>query len=192
MQQARIPAVRKAETEGLIASVEGKIEAAQAALRALAGDNVTPASELVAKRNKLINEIAALKQEREILEGRQEREKADAARREHNARMERVRAILKRREMLMRTIDDAFSEAAEAAKEVHAIDKEELLELIGGIESRFSVQRGDWQVAAIHKLGALGLGVDTRMDKAMPHPTGTEYAQRLHDAIFVDMVAKFE
>lgn len=187
---SKLPVIRKAGTEALIASVESKIERAEAELLALGHNTIMPASELVAKRNALTAELAALQEELAILEKRLEVEKALEAKRTHAAKVNKVSAILKRRLGLMQELDAALAVAAEAARKIKKIDADELISEIGGLDSRYGISNADWQLLALRKLAELGLGVDNRMDKGVPTQSPSEHASTWHALILSELTER--
>ena len=168
------------EVGGLKASLtatEWKIDAAEAALRTLAGNSTLSAGEVIGERNRLTAEIANLTEELALLGQRLEAARLDDAKRAHTAKIAHVSLILNRRLGHIEAMDAALEQAAECAREIKRIDHDELAADIASVDLRFTIQRGEWQIVASILMASLGLGTDKRMDRTVPSMTVTDFSK---------------
>ena len=145
---------------------------------------------MISERNRSSAETANLKAELSVLDERLAAAQLDDAKRAHEAKIAHVSLILDRRLTLMRTMDEALEKAGEAARDIKRIDKEELAADIAGIDQRFPIQRGEFQIVAAIRLASLGLGTDKRMDKSVPAMSVTDFSKRQHRQIVGELQDK--
>jgi hypothetical protein len=168
------------DAAAVLTTAEAKLSKAEADLRSLEADTASEPSAIIQRRNVLIHTIADLKQEIAILERRAAAEEEQKAQTTHEARVSRLRSILQRRLVALRKIEAAILEIGAAVSEVDAIDRDEVSPIMGGVDSRFEIQKRTFQHVILHKLAEAGVGEDRRLDRSLPTPTVSEHGAKLH------------
>ena len=174
------------------AIISTKIELSNRAteLQQLSKNTVISAEDFVKNRSRLSNIIENLREELEVLEERLDAARLGDAQRAHEAKVNGVSLVLKRRLALMEALDEALEAAAEAAREISRIDVTELAGDIAGIDARFDLLRKQWVHVAINRLASLGLGSDRRLDRSVPVPTMADYAAAQHKVVLGELADK--
>jgi hypothetical protein len=173
-----------------IIATEIKLSNAATALQTLSKNTAISAADFVKERNRLTNELSDLHAELAVLEERLDAARLGDAKRAHEAKVNGVSLILKRRLALMEALDEALENAAEAATEISRIDRDELAGDIAGIDARFELLRKQWMHVAINRMASLGLGIDRRLDSSVPVPTMADYSAAQHKVILSELAAK--
>lgn len=189
-EAARLSPSAQDKLKAAIIAANIKLSNAATALQTLSKNTDIPANEFVSERNRLTNEISDLRDEIEVLEECRDAARLGDAKRAHEAMVNGVSLVLKRRLALMEALDDALENAAEAATEISRIDVEELAGDIAGIDSRFEIMRKQWVHVAINRLASLGLGSDRRLDRSVPVPTMADYSAAQHALVLSELADK--
>jgi hypothetical protein len=184
------PASEIQKLEAAIIATEIELSNNATALKQLSKNTAIPASEFVKERSRLSNIIENLREELEVLEERLDAARLGDAKRAHEAKVNGVSLVLRRRLALMEGLDEALEKAAEAATEISRIDTEELAGDIAGVDSRFDIARKQWMHVAVNRLASLGLGFDRRMDKSVPSVSLYDYSEAQHELIIAQLGEK--